>query len=109
MLPTSLQMRVFQPPPNGKRYRIRHHDHDDRCSDQIYLHRLIVVATNVAETSITIPGIRYVVDCGKAKEREYDRATGMSEFKVTWTSQASASQRFFVSLAATGDIASLTS
>ena len=30
--------------------------------------RLVVVATNVAETSITIPGIRYVVDCGRAKE-----------------------------------------
>jgi len=31
-------------------------------------HRLCVVATNVAETSITIPGIKYVVDCGKSKE-----------------------------------------
>ena len=32
-------------------------------------HRLIVVATNVAETSITIPGIRYVVDSGRQKEK----------------------------------------
>lgn len=48
LLPTEKQMRVFDPPPEG--------------------HRLVVVATNVAETSLTIPGIRYVVDCGRAKE-----------------------------------------
>ena len=30
--------------------------------------RLVVVSTNVAETSLTIPGIKYVVDCGRAKE-----------------------------------------
>lgn len=33
--------------------------------------RLIVIATNVAETSLTIPNVRYVVDCGKAKKRVY--------------------------------------
>lgn len=38
-------------------------------------HRLIVVATNVAETSITIPGIRYVVDSGRQKERVLTSAT----------------------------------
>lgn len=41
-------MRVFQDPPEGT--------------------RLCIVATNVAETSVTIPGIRYVVDAGKVKE-----------------------------------------
>uniref|UniRef100_A0AAY4DWV1 RNA helicase n=1 Tax=Denticeps clupeoides TaxID=299321 RepID=A0AAY4DWV1_9TELE len=55
--------------------------------------RLCVVATNVAETSLTIPGVRYVVDCGRVKKRFYDRVTGVSSFKVTWTSQASANQR----------------
>ncbi|KAH7815612.1 putative DEAD/DEAH box helicase [Monocercomonoides exilis] len=35
------------------------------------LYRLVVVATNVAETSLTIPGIRYVVDCGKVKKKMY--------------------------------------
>ncbi|MEQ2177494.1 hypothetical protein GOODEAATRI_004122, partial [Goodea atripinnis] len=50
-------------------------------------------ATNVAETSLTIPGIKYVVDCGRVKKRFYDRVTGVSSFKVTWTSQASANQR----------------
>ncbi|XP_033828283.1 probable ATP-dependent RNA helicase DHX37 [Periophthalmus magnuspinnatus] len=55
--------------------------------------RVCVVATNVAETSLTIPGIKYVVDCGRVKKRFYDRVTGVSSFKVTWTSQASANQR----------------
>ena len=50
MLPAHKQMQVFEPPPEGS--------------------RLIVVATNVAETSITIPGIRYVVDAGKLKQRK---------------------------------------
>jgi hypothetical protein len=64
---------VFRPPPEGS--------------------RLCVVATNVAETSLTIPGIKYVVDCGKVKKRYYDRVTGVSSFRVTWVSQASADQR----------------
>uniref|UniRef100_A0A8C9UVN2 DEAH-box helicase 37 n=1 Tax=Spermophilus dauricus TaxID=99837 RepID=A0A8C9UVN2_SPEDA len=64
---------VFRPPPEGT--------------------RLCVVATNVAETSLTIPGIKYVVDCGKVKKRFYDRVTGVSSFRVTWVSQASADQR----------------
>lgn len=34
--------------------------------------RVIVIATNVAETSLTIPGMRYVVDCGRQKEKLYD-------------------------------------
>lgn len=51
LLPSNKQMRVFEPPPSG--------------------HRLVVVSTNVAETSLTIPGIRYVVDCGRAKEVSY--------------------------------------
>jgi ATP-dependent RNA helicase DHX37/DHR1 len=48
LLSSDKQMKVFEPPPPGT--------------------RLVVVATNVAETSLTIPGIRYVVDCGRAKE-----------------------------------------
>lgn len=55
--------------------------------------RLCVVATNVAETSLTIPGIKYVVDSGKVKKRFYDKITGVSSFRVTWISQASANQR----------------
>lgn len=55
--------------------------------------RLIVLATNVAETSLTIPGIRYVFDCGRAKEKKYDQTTGVQSFQIGWISKASASQR----------------
>jgi len=55
--------------------------------------RLIVVATNVAETSLTIPGISYVVDSGRVKQKVYDKRTGMSSYVVRWTSKASANQR----------------
>ncbi|OCL12914.1 P-loop containing nucleoside triphosphate hydrolase protein [Glonium stellatum] len=72
-LPTNQQLRVFEPPPDGS--------------------RLIVLATNVAETSLTIPGIRYVFDCGRAKEKKYDRITGVQSFEVGWISKASANQR----------------
>uniref|UniRef100_W5KFF5 Activating signal cointegrator 1 complex subunit 3 n=1 Tax=Astyanax mexicanus TaxID=7994 RepID=W5KFF5_ASTMX len=73
LLAPEQQAKVFRPPPPGA--------------------RLCVVATNVAETSLTIPGVKYVVDCGRVKKRFYDRVTGVSSFKVTWISQASANQR----------------
>ncbi|KAI9368249.1 P-loop containing nucleoside triphosphate hydrolase protein [Aspergillus egyptiacus] len=72
-LPTKEQLRVFEPPPEGS--------------------RLIVLATNVAETSLTIPGIRYVFDCGRAKEKQYDLETGVQKFQIDWISKASANQR----------------
>ncbi|GLA30106.1 putative ATP-dependent RNA helicase DHR1 [Aspergillus niger] len=72
-LPTKEQLRVFEPPPEGS--------------------RLIVLATNVAETSLTIPGIKYVFDCGRAKEKQYDLATGVQKFQIEWISKASANQR----------------
>lgn len=43
--------------------------------------RLCVVATNVAETSLTIPNVKYVVDTGKVKRRFYDKVTGISTFR----------------------------
>jgi len=49
MLPPAAQRRVFDAPPDGT--------------------RLIVIATNVAETSLTIPNVKYVVDTGRAKVR----------------------------------------
>lgn len=55
--------------------------------------RLCVLATNVAETSLTIPGIRYVVDSGKVKVRNYDASLGASHYAIQWCSQASATQR----------------
>ena len=67
------QAKVFAPVPEG--------------------HRLIIVATNVAETSITIPGISYVVDSGRQKCRNFNSSTGMSSFDIMWISKASADQR----------------
>merc|ERR1712091_804280 len=83
MLPPQQQALVFDPPPAG--------------------HRLVVVATNVAETSLTIPGVRYVVDAGREKRRVFGddaggggggaASAGLSRFTVGWVSKASAEQR----------------
>lgn len=54
---------------------------------------MCVVSTNVAELSLTIPNVKYVVDCGKTKVREYDSLTSVSRFSVVWESKASANQR----------------
>ena len=72
-MPTKDQIKVFQAPPEGT--------------------RLIVLATNVAETSLTIPGIRYVFDCGRSKERVYQPTTGIQSYEIGWISKASAEQR----------------
>lgn len=55
--------------------------------------RRVVVATNIAETSITIPGIKYVIDTGVVKQKKYEANTGMETLKVTPISQAQAWQR----------------
>lgn len=73
LLSSEKQNRIFEPPPNG-------------C-------RPCIVSTNVAETSLTIPNIKYVVDSGLQKTRFYDKITGVSAFVVTFTSKASADQR----------------
>eukprot|EP00808_Paulinella_micropora_P021713 g55626.t1 len=67
-------------------------DHDDGAGEEEE-ERLIVVATNVAETSLTIPGIRYVVDAGREKQKVWHARTGAVAFRVGWISQASAAQR----------------
>ena len=51
------------------------------------------MATNVAETSLTIPNVRYVVDSGRAKEKLYDTKLQISKFAIQWISRASAEQR----------------
>lgn len=56
-------------------------------------HRLIIVATNIAETSLTIPGISYVVDCGRHKCRNYHTDTGITSYDIMWISKAAADQR----------------
>lgn len=55
--------------------------------------RKVVVATNIAETSLTIDGVRCVVDCGYAKLHSYDSARGMELLTVQPISQAAARQR----------------
>jgi len=54
--------------------------------------RIVVVTTNVAETSLTIPNVRYVIDSGREKRREFN-ANGVSRFAIRFTSKASANQR----------------
>lgn len=56
-------------------------------------HRRIVLATNVAETSLTVPGIRYVVDPGFARVSRYSPRTRVQRLPVEKVSQASANQR----------------
>ncbi|OIW19862.1 hypothetical protein TanjilG_27228 [Lupinus angustifolius] len=72
-LPTELQAKIFQPTPGGA--------------------RKIVLATNIAETSLTIDGIKYVVDPGFCKMKCYNPRTGMESLLVTPISKASAMQR----------------
>lgn len=56
-------------------------------------HRKIIVATNVAETSITVPGIRFVVDTGLARISRYNPRTGTTSLKISRISKASCDQR----------------
>ena len=72
LLPASAQHKVFGTVPEGS--------------------TLVVVATNVAETSITIPSIRYVVDCGQAQEKLYEQGSGTAKYESGWI-RASGVQR----------------
>ncbi|CAG9465122.1 unnamed protein product [Pedinophyceae sp. YPF-701] len=72
-LPPSQQGRVFDRPPAGT--------------------RKVVLATNVAETSITIDDCSFVIDTGRAKEMGYDHDRSMSRLELTWVSRAAATQR----------------
>lgn len=55
--------------------------------------RKIIVATNVAETSITIPEVCYVVDTGRVREAQYDAQAGVSRLLEQWASRAACKQR----------------
>ncbi|TCD63345.1 hypothetical protein EIP91_005646 [Steccherinum ochraceum] len=53
----------------------------------------IIAATNVAETSITIDDVVYVLDCGKVKETQYDPENGLTRLVEQWVTRAAAKQR----------------
>lgn len=72
-LPSELQVKIFEPTPPG-------------C-------RKVVIATNIAETSITIDNIIYVIDCGFVKQTTYNPRTGMESLIAVPCSKASANQR----------------
>mmetsp|Transcript_5125 Transcript_5125/g.10403 ORF Transcript_5125/g.10403 Transcript_5125/m.10403 type:complete len:1163 (-) Transcript_5125:1198-4686(-) len=72
-LPSEMQTRIFEPAPAGA--------------------RKVVIATNIAEASLTIDGIYYVVDPGFAKQKVYNPKMGMDSLVVAPISQASARQR----------------
>lgn len=55
--------------------------------------RKIILATNIAETSITIDDVVYVIDSGKVKQKHYDSVTSTTSLTATWISQACATQR----------------
>ncbi|CAG8770878.1 884_t:CDS:10 [Gigaspora margarita] len=72
-LPTEQQTKVFDPSPPGT--------------------RKIILATNIAETSITINGVRYVVDTGKCKMKKFNSRVGMESLSIVNISKDSADQR----------------
>lgn len=72
-LPSEMQTMIFEPPPPGCR----------KC----------IVATNIAEASLTIDGIYFVVDPGMSKVKMYNAKTGMDSLLITPISQANARQR----------------
>eukprot|EP00930_Biecheleria_cincta_P012988 TRINITY_DN11806_c0_g1_i1.p1 TRINITY_DN11806_c0_g1~~TRINITY_DN11806_c0_g1_i1.p1 ORF type:complete len:1134 (+),score=256.93 TRINITY_DN11806_c0_g1_i1:114-3515(+) len=72
-LPSEMQTMIFEPPPPGCR----------KC----------IVATNIAEASLTIDGIFFVVDPGMSKMKMYNAKTGMDSLLITPISQANARQR----------------
>ena len=55
--------------------------------------RKVILATNIAETSLTIPGVRAVVDCGLTRRARFDPNTGMQRLETQRISRASAEQR----------------
>lgn len=72
-MPADLQAKIFDRAPPGV--------------------RKVIVATNIAETSLTVDGIMYVVDCGFSKLKVYNPRMGMDTLQITPISQANASQR----------------
>ena len=72
-LPQNAQQRIFQAAPPRT--------------------RKVILATNIAETSVTVPGVRFVVDCGKAKTKQFRPRLGLDSLLVKPISKSAAIQR----------------
>lgn len=55
--------------------------------------RKIILSTNIAETSVTIPDVQYVVDAGKLREKQYDQIRRITQLKCSWISKSNSKQR----------------
>ena len=55
--------------------------------------RKVIISTNIAETSITIPDVQHVVDSGKLRENQYDQVRRITALVCTWISKSNAKQR----------------
>ncbi|KAI5669806.1 hypothetical protein M9H77_19659 [Catharanthus roseus] len=69
------------------------YEEQDRVFQNYSGKRKVIFSTNIAETSLTIPGVKYVIDSGLVKDSRYEPSNGMNVLKVSWISQSSASQR----------------
>ncbi|KAM3721050.1 3'-5' RNA helicase [Dirofilaria immitis] len=56
-------------------------------------YRKVILSTNIAEASLTIDDVVFVIDCGKVKEKIYDHSTRISQLKMTWIAKSNAEQR----------------
>ncbi|KAF1839728.1 P-loop containing nucleoside triphosphate hydrolase protein [Decorospora gaudefroyi] len=72
-LPQHAQQRIFQPTP--------------------YRTRRVILATNIAETSVTVSGVRFVIDCGKSKMKQFRNRLGLESLLVKPISKSAAIQR----------------
>ena len=72
-IPLAEQQAIFDPPPQGV--------------------RRVILATNIAETSVTIPDVVYVIDTAKVKEQRYDPDRHMSSLVTAWVGSSNLNQR----------------
>lgn len=72
-VPKEQQSAIFKPSPPG-------------C-------RKIILSTNIAETSVTVPEVRYIVDTGKLREKRYDQVRRITKLQCVWESKSNSKQR----------------